>query len=452
MALKNGAAARLQRLLPQSNRRAARQTLWLGGMTAAQTLGSLVQFSLAARILGPEDFGVLVIIIAAATLIFGLATMPGEEVITTYVTRSIAAGRRAEAGQVLRLALGAALGLRLLAYGLIALLTLMAAGLLDWVDAAYGPVLLTYSLTGILTAVSGESMAVLRLADRLRWGFGVVAASALAGVIALLGVGLAGGGLLPVALASVVKAAVLGGGLLLLAAVFAGAAGIPGLLRSWSVRAPRDIRRFQLAAFGRSSVEALHTQADALLLAGLTGPAQVGLYRAARYVIDAAVLPFRSLAYGVQAEYSRQWFGANGAVLRSLSRRFTLLAVVAAIGGYGLLFLLHQPIIRLLYGPEFAAAGSSLVIMLPGAAALAGLSALYGLPAAAGRAGPHLAALLAAVAAQAAVIFWLARGQGAEGAAIAFTIQALVFAAVILPAALRIFRQTYQLPAAEGGP
>lgn len=452
MALKSGAADLFRRLLPQSDRRAARQTLWLGAMTAAQTLGSLAQFSLAARILGPEDFGVLVIIIAAATLLFGLATMPGEEVITTYVTRSIAAGRPQEAGQVLRLALGAALGLRLLAYGLIALLTWAAAGLLDLVDPAYGPVLLLYSLTGILTAVSGESLAALRLADRLRWGFGVTAASALAGVIVLLGVAWAGGGLLPVALASVVRAAVLGGGLLLLAVAFAGAAGIPGLLRSWSVRAPRDIRRFQLTAFARSSVEALHTQADALLLAGLTGPAQVGLYRAARYITDAALLPFRSLAYGVQAEYSRQWFGGNGAALRSLSRRFTALAALAALAGYGLLFLGQHWIIPLLYGPEFAAAGRSLLLMLPGALILSALAALQGLPAAAGRAGPHLAALLAAVVAQAAVILWLAPEQGAQGAALAFTLQALVFAAVILPAAGRIFRQSYRRPAAAAQP
>ena len=106
--------------------------------------------------------------------------------ITTQVTRSIAAGRRAEAGQILRLALGAALGMRLLTYGLIVAGTLLAAGPVGAVDGDYARAMLLYSLTGVLTGMSGESLATLRLADRLGPGFAVVVASVLAGVGALL--------------------------------------------------------------------------------------------------------------------------------------------------------------------------------------------------------------------------------------------------------------------------
>lgn len=451
MVLKKGADWLIYRFLSRSDRRAARQTLWLGGVTAAQTLGSLAQFTLAARILGPEDFGVLAVIIAAASLIFGLATMPGEEVITTYGTRSVAAGKPEEAGQVLRLALGAALGLRLAAYGLIGLLTLTAA---NWwgLAADYGPALMWYSVTGVLTAVSGESMAALRLADRLGLGFLVAVGSALTGVAVVVWAGMSGGGLPEVITASVARAAVWGAGLALLAALLAKQAGAPGLLRSWSVKVSREILRFQLTAFARSSVEAAHTHGDALLLAGLTGPAQVGLYRAARYVIDAARLPFLSLAYGVQAEYSRQWFGGEGAELRRLAWRFTALAVAAAAGVYGLLFLFHQKVIGLLFGPEFAAAGSALVIMLPGAFVFASGTALYTLPAAAGRAGPHLLAAVAAVAAQGLFIVMLARGMGAEGAAWAVTVHSLVFAAAMAPGVIGTLRRSRRLgPPAEGG-
>ena len=444
------AAALVRRLLPQSSdRRVARQAFWMGAITGAQLLGGLAQVSLSARILGPEGFGILAVVVAAAALLFGLTTIPGEEVITTQVTRSIAAGRRAEAGQILRLALGAALGMRLLTYGLIVAGTLLAAGPLGAVAGDYARAMLLYSLTGVLTGMSGESLATLRLADRLGPGFAVVVASVLAGVGALLWVGLAGGGLLAVIMASVVKGAALGVGLAALTALAAGRAGAPGLLRSLSVKAPRDVLRFQIASFGRSAVEALHIHGDALLIAAVAGAAPVGWYRAARYIVDATRLPFLALAQGVQVEYSRQWFGADGVGLRKLARRATALAIVAAASGYGLLLIFRQPVIELFLGPEFARAEGSLLIMTVGALAYAGVAAVYVLPAAAGRAGPHLGALAVAVAAQAGVILLLAPGRGAEGAAWAVAVHYLVFAAGIVPFAVAVLRQARGLaPAA----
>ena len=169
----------LAKMLPESDRRAARQTLWLGAITAVQVLAGLIQVMFSARILGPEGFGILAIVIAAASLVFGIATMPGEEVITTYATRSIAGGKPEEAGRVLRLALGAALSMRLLAYGLIAAGTFIVAELLGLVNTAYVLPMLLYSVTGVFTSVSGESIAVLRLADRLQLGFAVMVASTL---------------------------------------------------------------------------------------------------------------------------------------------------------------------------------------------------------------------------------------------------------------------------------
>ena len=176
--------------------------------------------------------------------------------------------------------------------------------------------------------------------------------------------------------------------------------------------------RFQIASFGRSAVEALHIHGDALLIAAVAGAAPVGWYRAARYIVDATRLPFLALAQGVQVEYSRQWFGADGAGLRKLARRATALAIVAAASGYGLLLIFRQPVIELFLGPEFARAEGSLLIMTVGALAYAGVAAVYVLPAAAGRAGPHLGALAVAVAAQAGVILLLAPGRGAEGAGV----------------------------------
>ena len=438
----------LAKILPASDQRAARQTLWLGAITAVQVLAGIIHVTFAARILGPEGFGILVIVIAAASLVFGIATIPGEEVITTYATRSIARGRPEEAARVLRLAFGAALGMRLLSYGLIAAGTLIAAGLLGLVNSDYVLPMLLYSVTGVLTSVSGESVAVLRLADRLQFGFAVTVASALSGAAVLLWAWSTGGGLPMVIMSSVTRTAVLGTGMALLVVLSASRAGIPGLLRSLSVKVPRDVRRFQIVSFGRSSVEALHVHADALLLAGLTSAAQVGLYRAARYVIDSTKLPVLSLSQALQVEYSRQWFGANGAGVRNMSRRFTAMVVAVAALGYGLLAIFHQPLIRILLGQEFAEASSPLLFMLPGAFVFTSIAALYVMPTATGRATPHLIAMSAAVAAQAVVIVLLAPSHGADGAAWAATIHSLVFAMTIIPFVIHILRQTYKLPPA----
>ena len=83
--------------LPASDQRAARQSLWLGAIMAVQLLTALAQLSLSARILGPDGLGALFTIIAVTSLLFGLLTLPGEEVIITHVTRSLAEGRREEA-------------------------------------------------------------------------------------------------------------------------------------------------------------------------------------------------------------------------------------------------------------------------------------------------------------------------------------------------------------------
>ena len=64
------------RLLSDSDRRVARQTLGMGGITAVQLLAGLVQMILSARILGPEGFGVLAVIVALTLLIHNLLAAP----------------------------------------------------------------------------------------------------------------------------------------------------------------------------------------------------------------------------------------------------------------------------------------------------------------------------------------------------------------------------------------
>ena len=458
--------------LPASDQRAARQSLWLGAIMAVQLLTALAQLSLSARILGPDGLGALFTIIAITSLLFGLLTLPGEEVIITHVTRSLAEGRREEAARILRYTLGAALGMRLVGYGLIVLVApvvgdLLAGKLADWyralfnmVPAADGGLIgaevdyvtptLVYAVSGILSSMSGETLAVLRLADRLHLGFAATVAGALARVAVLAAALMTSGGLLMVTLASVAGTGVLGVALFLAMMASLRQAGLSELPRSLSVIVPRDVIRFQIANFGRSAVEALNRHIDVLLIVGLTSVTQLGLYRAAHQIVDAARRPFEALAQGVQREYSRFWFSSNGTTVRKLALRFTSLAVALGALGYALLAMLHQLVIRIILGPDFTDAASPLLVMIPGGFVFACVAALYVLPAATGRAMPHFASISVALVAQVIALIALTPTYGANGTALASTIYFLAFAAVITPFAFTTLRRGYRNPAGTG--
>ena len=95
----------ISRLLPAAERRVARQTLWMGAITAVQFLGGLAQVTISARILGPDGYGVPAVIIAVTLLTYGLLAVPGGAAVTTFVTRGVTEGRPQEASRILRFTL-----------------------------------------------------------------------------------------------------------------------------------------------------------------------------------------------------------------------------------------------------------------------------------------------------------------------------------------------------------
>ena len=431
-------------LLPTTDRRVARQTLWMGAITAVQILSGLGQVAFSARILGPESFGVLSIFIAVTLFLYGFMSLQGHEAITTYVTRSMAEGRPEEAAGTLRFTLAAALGMGLFSYGLLAVFTLAFSGVVG-IEEPHWPAMLAYGLTGIFMAAHMESLAALRLADRLSLGFAVAVAGALTRLVALAALWLSGSGqLLMVTWAFVAGAFVAGAGMFLAVAASAGRSDLPEFLRSLSLRVPADVFRFQWMSFLQTKVGALGWQADVLMMATMTGPAQVGLYRAAGQIADATRLPVVPIGQGVQVEYSRRWYARDGAGLRRVSRRFTLLSVGLATLVYGLLILFHQPVIRIMLGPEFAGAASPLLILIPGAFAFMCVAALHVLPAATGRVMPSLIWNSTSLAALAVAMFLLVPAHGAEGAAWARTIFLLVLVAVVVPFAASVLRKNYR--------
>ena len=426
-----------------SDRRVARQTFWMGSITVVEVVRGLAQVSITARILGPEGFGALAVIVAVSTLIHGLMALPGGDTVTTFVTRSVTEGRREEAGAILRLTMVVSQGLSLAAFAVIVALALSASSLLG-ISESHVNALLLYGLLGVFLATGSETLAVLRLADRINLALAVTLAATLTSLGLIVLAWRTDGGLPEVVTAYVAAAAASGIGMFAAAAGSARKAGVGGFLTSVSLRSPPDVIRFQYGTFARTKLGTLSQNLDYVLMAQFATAADMGIYRAARRIIDMTRRPFSLIRFGVQPEYSRQWYSGQGAELRRSFRRFTIMSLSVAAVGLALLAILHKPIISLVLGDGFAEASSPLLIMIPGA--FVASTAVYRiLPVATGRTSPNLAAGVAGLLASSAVLVWLVPQYGAEGAAWARTTHSLVSALVMAPFVVSILRQSYRI-------
>ena len=433
-----------------AERRIGRQTFWLATISGLQLAGGLAHIFLATRILGVAGYGSLAIVMAISALVHGLVAIPGSDTVTTFATRGVTEGRPEEASAVVRYVTAVSFGLSLIAYVLLGLIALLAADLvaIDGVDPA---ALLVYALVGVAMAHSSMSNAVLRMADSL----GVAALVALASNIVRVGIlGIVwrvGGDILAVVAASTAGAAVNGLGLLIAVAVYARRAGIEGVFRSASLHVPRDTARFHGINFGRTAVATLSQQLDTILLAQFIGAAEVGLYRAARHIVDTARQPFRLLRGAVQPVISRLWYAQDGLRLRSIVGRFTLLSVAVAVVGFSVLAVYAEPIALLFLGPEFAGVGALILILIP-SGVVTSLAVLGALPLAVGRALPSFVSLLCGLAALAGVVVLLVPQYGAAGGAWARTAAAIVSFLVLLPIIVATLRQSRERQSTSFGP
>ena len=420
----------------------------MGAILAVQFMAGVVQVSLSARMLGAEGYGTLAIMIAITTLCFGLLSMPGQDAITTYVSRGVAEGRYEEAEATLRFALLAALVLGIVSYAIVITIALTAGGLIG-LDPEHVTPFMIFGLTGICRAAYRENLAILRSADRLPLGLLAASASAIARIGVLTAGWYYGGGMLMVVTAYLVGAAVEGAGMFVVGALSASRAGVVGLFSSLSMRIPRDVVNFQIASFWRSSVQAVVTQIDVILIAQLTSTTQLGLFQGVRQIVEATRRPFLQIEAAVQVEYSRQWYKSNGEAVRGLARRFTVIAVVVGVVGYGIMVLIPDTLIGVVLGNGFAEGVDTLLFLVPGAFAFSTITALHVLPVATGQGAPALIAQLIALVAQVVALFVLVPWYGANGAAWAYSIFFVVYLVAIAPFALNVLRRSHGIQQVE---
>lgn len=399
----------------------------------------VAQITIVFRILGRENYGVLVPIYYATGLLQGGLWVLSDEAITTYTARSLARGRSQEASMILWSCIKLSFALGVAAYVCLALLALASPGLIG-VDPSHRGLLLVFGLTAIFMANHKDSLAVLRIADRYHCYFVVALATGVAHLGALWAIWVAGGSLWLVVLVSTGAAAINGGGMFAAALFSARRMGLASAWRGSSMRdMPADVIKFLRTSFWQTKAGTLGWHLDPILAAKVGTDAQAGVYGVVRRITDALDAVARSVGQVIQTEYSRRWFGSSEGV-RRLWMRCTLALSALALAACGGIFVLRGAVEHLL-GDQFAGGVGTLVYVLPGAFVFLATTATQVLPAAVGRMWPSFVWLAVAVVVQVTAIFLFVPQLGAEGAALSRTLFYLSLAAVAIPLAIPLLRQ-----------
>jgi O-antigen/teichoic acid export membrane protein len=393
--------------------------LWI---TAPLMLAGTV---VAARALGPADYGAVVLALSAVTLLATFLDVSLEEGVVHHGFKALATGDVGRLRALLRTALvldcaiGVAVaGAIVLAAGPVA--RVISGGRLD-------PVLIRVAALSVLAATAnGVTGGVLLLKRRPDVRALVMAWTAL------------------VRLATVVLAVSVGGTVAVLTA-FAVASAVGGATQAvvaWRVgwrhwmRSPAapDVSARTLVGFAvhssvTTSVIAVKEAVVSLFLGRAAGPAAVGTLHVAMLPVMAAAVGTAPVRLALFPEQARLHSEDRTSQLRRSIRAYTtagfLLGVVAAVAGWFLL----PVIVPLVYSQDFQAAVLPARILLVAGVAMMAVGWAKSLPAAIGRPGVRTVVSLVELALTFGLALVLVR-HGPAGAAVAISATGVVAAAV----------------------
>lgn len=332
-------------------------SMLIGGRAVTGLL-SLGYVALAARGLGVEQFGILVLIHTYAQAIGDFAEFNSWQAVLHLGTKPFGDGRSSDLQRVVRFsllldALGAVGGTAVALIGAYAL-----GGRLGWPPDILLPSML-YA-TSILFMSSTTPLGVLRLMNR----FDLVAIqTTISSVVRLLGsllVYVFGGGLLGFLAVWYLST--------LCAFLFMVASAVQVMRRTghaanfrWRGAGPFTAGMPDAWSFvwnvNLNSSLGLATTKVALLAVGFTmGPRDAALFRIARQVSDAAVRPAKLLVPAMYPELARLWAERDLARLQRLCLQIGGTAGLAATGALLLLAVFGGPLIGFVVGPQYQGA------------------------------------------------------------------------------------------------
>lgn len=335
------------------------QNLFLnaGKLLSANGFSAILGFIisvLTARALGTENYGVLALVFSYEATIGKLITFKTWQVIIRYGSEALHTNDHTALRQLIKFGFSLDIGSAIVGTVLAMALAEPVINLIGW-DESTQPLLMLYS-TLILFGLSGTSIGVLRLFDR----FDLLSYTAVINVLVRLGgVGWClwtGQGLFGFVFVYLLTGIV---GMLyqFLAALWVlRSRGIGDIVRQ-PMHGVRDcfpgIWDYVWTANLNSTIRMISREADGLIIAGLTTPAALGLFRVAKQF--SMVLPMLSdpLSQSIYPELTRLWAKGEKQGFVSLAKRVTLFTSAASILVWLMFVIFGRWLILLTFGPDF---------------------------------------------------------------------------------------------------
>ncbi len=355
------------------------------GGKAAGAIVSVLYMIIAVRVLGPRDYGVLILVHTFAVTVGTIVEFPGWHAVVRYGTQ---AAQARDDGRLLRLLRFA--GLVEGAGGVCSVLA--AAVLAPWIGPRLGwsqtalDFALPYSFA-VLATIRATPAGYLQLVGR----FDLIGAHNLVSPLVRLagagGIALLGGGLhaflvvwLVAALSEWVSMWAMGLWVLRRtrpdAKLIGSARGV--------VRENAGIRRFMLAANADLTFGDLAPRLAPLAVGWVMGPVAAGLYSVAQRATVVISHPVQLLGQAAYAELARLIAaGGSGAEIRAALVRMIGIAAAIAVPALLVIAIAADPLAELIGGPAFRSAGGVMLwlaaaraVLLVGPPATAALAAL----------------------------------------------------------------------------
>lgn len=350
--------------------------LLLGGKAAAGVI-SLVYIAIAARVLGPEGYGILVLINYYAMFVGGLIAFPGWHAIVRYGVLALADGDEAKLIRLLRFVGAIEIAIGVLAVCIAALLAPIVGGYLGW-NAQTQMLAIPYSLAVLATvrATPGGYLQILRRFDILGAHNIITPIMRLIGTLIVVAFGWGLNGFI---IAWLIAALTEGISLWLVGIYFARRhmADQPLLGKVTDIRKEHPgLLRFTISANADIMLSELVNRITPLVMGWVLGPAAAGLYSIAHRTTVVIAQPAQILGQAAYAELAKLVaVGASGKNIRHALMRCVGISVLAALPILLVLAFFSKQISILIAGPAFAAAASVMIWL-----ALARVLALSGPP------------------------------------------------------------------------
>ncbi|MBE7217204.1 MAG: lipopolysaccharide biosynthesis protein [Caulobacteraceae bacterium] len=412
--------------------------LLLSGRAAAGLI-SLGYLAVAARALGPRDYGVLVLVHAYATTVGGVVNFPGWHAVVRYGAQAAATRDGPRMLRLLRLTGSVELTAAAAAVAAAALLAPWLGPRLGWPAAAQA-FATPYSLAVLASARSTPAgyLQLKRRFDLLGLHNVVAPLVRLVGSVVAVAAGWGLVGFLSVWL----TAALAEGAAMWLAGWWVArrdlaAHRLLGSLRGVARENP-GLWRFMVAANSDVTFGELAGRVAPLAVGWILGPAAAGLYAVAQRGATVIAQPAQVLGQAAYAELARLVAAGGGAAaLRQALVRCIGVALLSAIPVLAILVLFAPQVARLLAGRAFEGAAGTLVWLALARTVLLAAPPMSAALVALGRPGLSVAANLAGSLGLLPLLVWLLMRLGLLGAGVQALVQAVVTAALLAAFAVR---------------